>query len=167
MEHVKHHYDRTNLAPKYWVTWQRDLTRLMEEFHEQGLVHGDLRDANFIVPTARPNKIMLIDFDWGGEAGKVHFPTWLLNEELMNGRMESLVITKEHDIRVLTAALKKLEPVDNVTPPPNPKRKAPPSDNLYVEMPRKGPRWSTVAGPSRAGTSTSSPRSYKPYPPLA
>ena len=120
MEHVKHNYDRTSLALKYWATWERDLTRLMQEFHEQGFVHGDLRDANFIVPTARPNKIMLIDFDWGGEAGKVHFPTWLLDEELMNGRMESLVITKEHDIRVLTAALKKLRPVDNVIPPPNP-----------------------------------------------
>jgi len=74
-------------------------------------VHGDLRGANFIIPTNKPETIMLIDFDWGGEAGNVSFPTWLLNDELTDRKiMTSLVITKEHDVRVLTAALERLRP---------------------------------------------------------
>ncbi|KAH9991295.1 hypothetical protein BJV77DRAFT_1068425 [Russula vinacea] len=90
MELVKHDgYNRIQFAPKHWAKWNQDLTRLVQDFHEAGLVHGDLRAANFIVPTDRPETIMLIDFDWGGEVGKVSFPTSLLNDELMDERMKN------------------------------------------------------------------------------
>jgi len=111
MEDVKPELNYAEYAPRYWAKWYEDLTSLMGGFHEENLVHGDLRTNNIIVPANDPENIMLIDFDWGGEAGRVSFPTWSINEELFVGdRLESLVITKEHDVRVLNAALDYLRP---------------------------------------------------------
>lgn len=47
----------------------------MGEFHGNGLVHGDLRDVNLIIPAGKPGRIMLIDYDWGGKHGDVSFST--------------------------------------------------------------------------------------------
>jgi hypothetical protein len=78
--------------------WVTELELLMERFHEQGLVHGDLRDANII---CKEDSMMLIDFDWGGEDGKVSYPTLDLDDDLLQGRdSDSLVIRKEDDRRV-------------------------------------------------------------------
>lgn len=111
MEDVKPELDYAEYAPQYWAKWNEDLTGLVAGFHEENLVHGDLRTTNIIVPANDPENIMLVDFDWGGEAGKASFPTWSINEELFVGdRLESLVITKEHDVRVLNAALEYLRP---------------------------------------------------------
>jgi hypothetical protein len=30
-------------------------------------VYGDLRDANFVILAEEPERIMLIDYGWGGE----------------------------------------------------------------------------------------------------
>jgi hypothetical protein len=68
-------------------------------------VHDDLRKTNFIVLTNMPETIMLIDIDWGGEAGRVSFPT-LTDEK----RIKSLV-NREYDIRDFTAALEGQRPV--------------------------------------------------------
>lgn len=68
----------------------------MENFLREGFVHGDLREASFIVPAKEPERILLIDFDQGGEPGEVvSFPTRLLHEDLTDGKaMKSLMITK-------------------------------------------------------------------------
>ena len=121
MEFIKHDQDNhIKYAPKHWAKWEQDLTQLVQDFHEAGaagLVHGDLRAANFIVPTDRPQDILLIDFDWGGEAGKARFPTWVLAEELVDETRENLLITKDHDLRVLTAALGRLRPITGMDIP--------------------------------------------------
>jgi len=96
-------------AFKHWAKWSNDLKVLVKDFHDKGWVHGNLQDANFIVPVKEPEKIMLVDFDWGGESGKASYPTWMLDENLIYGMTtESLQITKENDARVLTAALEML-----------------------------------------------------------
>ena len=43
--------------------WMSDLQNLIESFHANGLVHGDLREANML---CEEEKVMLlvIDFDW-------------------------------------------------------------------------------------------------------
>ena len=111
MENVKHERNYAEYAPRYWEKWSQDLTDLVRGFHNEDLVHGDLRATNLIVPTNDLENIMLVDFDWGGIAERVSFPTWSINEELFDGdTLESLVITKEHDVRVLTAALERLRP---------------------------------------------------------
>lgn len=53
---------------------------------------------------------MLIDFDWGGKAGEVLFPTSRLNPELYCGRSRAdLKLTKEDDKRVLGATFAKYQ----------------------------------------------------------
>jgi len=104
---------------KHWPRWNHDLTRLVELFHDEELVHhdGDLREANFVSPLKEPEKVMLVDFDWGGESGKVSYPTWMLNPFLIEGMpTKSLRITKQNDIRVLEAAMQRLRYLGN---PPN------------------------------------------------
>jgi len=110
MEHIEGGAEKSSEhAFKHWAKWNDDLKMLVKDFHDKGWVHGNLREANFIVPTKEPDKIMLVDFDWGGEPGNVFYPRWMLDENLIYGMTtESYQITKENDVRVLTAALESL-----------------------------------------------------------
>ena len=86
--------------------WTKELQCLITNFHLEGLVHGDLRDANIL---CKEEYVMLLDFDWGGKDGEVFYPTENLNNELQEGRVsDDLRITKEDDRRVLGKTLAKL-----------------------------------------------------------
>ena len=86
--------------------WTEELKHLVGSFHAIDLVHDDLRDANII---CKGEKVMLIDFDWGGKVGEVFYPTLDLNPELLEGRTsDGFGITKDDDVRVLTMTLGKL-----------------------------------------------------------
>ncbi|KAF8804084.1 hypothetical protein BYT27DRAFT_7108055, partial [Phlegmacium glaucopus] len=86
--------------------WTRELLQLVKDFHAEGLVHGDLRDVNIIF---NDHRVMLLDFDWGGQDGQVFYPTPNLNSELLEGRSSNnLKITKEDDNRTLKKTLGKL-----------------------------------------------------------
>ncbi|KAF8339189.1 uncharacterized protein EI90DRAFT_2908180 [Cantharellus anzutake] len=87
--------------------WIADLQALMQAFHDDGLVHGDLREPNILCDG---EKLMLIDFDWGGKLGQACYPDAPLCSELTDGRTHTdLMITKDDDVRVLQNTLKKLE----------------------------------------------------------
>ncbi|KAF8262332.1 hypothetical protein EI94DRAFT_1743905 [Lactarius quietus] len=109
---IKQQETNTELhAPIHLQTWSEDLKSLVNAFHKKGWVHGDLRDANLIVSDEEPARVMLVDFDWGGNVndGPVYYPTALVNEELMKpGSPGDLCITKEHDDSVLAFTLDKL-----------------------------------------------------------
>ena len=75
------------------------------KLHDAGFVHGDLRAPNFIVDGDR---LLLVDFDWGGKDGEVEYPTRYLNPELLTGRdRDDLKIRKEDDLRMLRYTLDK------------------------------------------------------------
>lgn len=79
--------------------WYDELSTLMEAFHDAGYLHGDLRDPNILCDGDR---MVLIDFDWGGVAGEAKYPSTRLNEDLTEGReSQSLLISREDDVRVL------------------------------------------------------------------
>ncbi|KAI9448414.1 hypothetical protein H4582DRAFT_1802901, partial [Lactarius indigo] len=83
--------------------WAHDLTTLVRSFHNQGLVHGDLRQPNMI---CRGERIMLIDFDWGGRLGEASYPHAQLNPQLTTGRQSvDEEITKDDDNRILQQTL--------------------------------------------------------------
>jgi RIO1 family len=87
--------------------WIDDLQKLMQSFHDHGLVHGDLREPNILCDR---EKVVLIDFDWGGNVGEVSYPTARLCPELMDGRHGTdPKITKVDDRRVLENTLKGLK----------------------------------------------------------
>ncbi|KAJ2932852.1 hypothetical protein H1R20_g4247, partial [Candolleomyces eurysporus] len=84
------------------------LTELVNGFHEEGLVHGDLRDVNIL--SAGDHQFWLIDFDWGGKDEEVEYPTSNLNLELTIGRTcDDWKIRRQDDIRILRNTLDKLK----------------------------------------------------------
>jgi len=90
-----------------WPHWYKELQEVLTIFHGENLVHGDLRDTNIIVEN--DERVLLVDFDWGGRAGETVYPRWSLHPELKNGRtFNDLKIRKEDDERILAYAFSKL-----------------------------------------------------------
>ncbi|KAI9438221.1 hypothetical protein H4582DRAFT_2076825 [Lactarius indigo] len=88
-------YER--LPGGWFAVAMEELVNLVESFHAENLVHGDLRDANII---CRGDSMMLIDFDWGGKVGEASYPTLALNPELLDGRVtDDLMISISDDAR--------------------------------------------------------------------
>ena len=56
---------------EHGMTWMNKMEEIVKAFHEHGYVHGDLRVPNFIVDN---EKLLLIDFNWGGKEGEAKFP---------------------------------------------------------------------------------------------
>jgi len=84
--------------------WHRDMEELMRRFHREGYVHGDLRAPNIL---CKDDKVMLVDFDWGGKVGEVSYPGTIefLSPDLTVGREgKGMVITQADDERVLRNA---------------------------------------------------------------
>jgi hypothetical protein len=77
--------------------WIQEMKTIVTELHNNGYVHGDLRLPNFIVDGKR---LLLVEFDWGGECDKATFPDARLHPILRSNRQERL-ITKGHDKKVL------------------------------------------------------------------
>jgi serine/threonine protein kinase len=61
------------------------LFKIIKLMHERQFVHGDLRSPNLMIkvtgtaPEIAPDdsqlpQIMVVDFDWAGRAGQVHYP---------------------------------------------------------------------------------------------
>ena len=95
-----------NGVSKHFERWKTDLQELVAKFHNEGFVHGDLRDANIL--SGDDGCVKLVDFDWGGRDGEVSYPTPRLNRELVDGRSsEGLRITKADDLRILGITLAK------------------------------------------------------------
>lgn len=91
--------------------WREDIEALVDDFHQEGLVHGDLRFANFIfTANESPQRMLLIDFDWGGKEGEVTFPDEELIEELgvSSRQLRGRKITREHDRRCISKVLQAL-----------------------------------------------------------
>jgi len=92
---------------EHFERWKTDLQELVAKFHNEGFVHGDLRDANIL--SGDDGGLKLVDFDWGGRDGEVLYPTPRLNPELVDGRSsEDLRITKADDLRILGNTLAKM-----------------------------------------------------------
>lgn len=85
--------------------WIKELQDLAMSFHSAGFVHGDLRDPNII---CNGDRVLLIDFDWGGKAGQASYPSDIhnLNPELLSGRSSvDTTITVSDDERVLKSTI--------------------------------------------------------------
>ena len=86
---------------------EKQLKALVTSFHDEGLVHGDLRSPNIV---CNDQGVVVIDFDWGGKLGEASYPISQLNPDLTTGRDSTdLKITKDDDMRVLNKTLKYLE----------------------------------------------------------
>lgn len=73
----------------------------LTKLHKMGLVFGDLRGPN-IMFQRNTNRVLLIDFDWSGQAGVVHYPRHLSKQvKWPEGVDDGKEITMEHDLAML------------------------------------------------------------------
>jgi serine/threonine protein kinase len=83
------------------ATVRSELDRALRLLHENGLVFGDLRAPNVMI-TKQKEQVMLIDFDWAGEAGQVQYPHLLSSVIEWPQDVQALdPIKKEHDLEML------------------------------------------------------------------
>jgi hypothetical protein len=66
--------------------WRNDMDKIVGAIHTKGYVHGDLRPPNFIVDG---DKLLLVDFDFGGKEMEVTFPDASLHPILRKNRSET------------------------------------------------------------------------------
>ncbi|KAG2086816.1 uncharacterized protein F5147DRAFT_791669 [Suillus discolor] len=79
------------------------ITSLIRELHDHndGYVHGDLQDTNFVV---RDDKhFMLLNFDWAGPIRKTHYPMYVNRKDIRrpDGASDGQKIVAEHDLDML------------------------------------------------------------------
>jgi hypothetical protein len=77
--------------------------------HQQGYVHGDVRDTNLMVRKDGKPGFMLFDFDWAGEIGNVRYPINVNRGpglERPDGAYDGALIAAEHDIEMLNIMFK-------------------------------------------------------------
>lgn len=77
------------------------ITSLIRELHNAGYVHGDLRDANFVVGDNK--HFMLLDFDWAGLMQTTYYPMYVNRQDIRrpDGASDGEKIVAEHDLDML------------------------------------------------------------------
>ena len=100
--------DESPSLVEHGETWLKKMDEIVSTLHEHGYVHGDLRVPNFIVDEER---LLLVDFDWGGKEGQATFPDTDLVPVLRANR-DVRLIGKENDRNVV--AFTKLEIVQKI-----------------------------------------------------
>jgi serine/threonine protein kinase len=81
-----------------------DIFGFLNSLHQEGYVHGDVRDTNIMVRTDGSQGFKLVDFDWSGRIGKVRYPMNVYQgERLWRPReaMDGQLIKADHDIKML------------------------------------------------------------------
>ena len=73
------------------------------------MVHGDLRDINFLVSKDATFQLKLIDFDWAGEVRAVRYPINVNHEEIRRpaSALNGELITIEHDDEMVDCIFKR------------------------------------------------------------
>jgi len=73
----------------------------IDSLHKHGMVHGDISGSNIMVKTDGGSEFMLVDHDWAGPVGQVHYPRFL-NTDPDLGRSAGIdafmAILPSHDI---------------------------------------------------------------------
>ena len=77
------------------------IRKFLEELHQAGFVHGDIRNTNIMVKkSGLDGSFYLVDFDWSGRIDEVRYPIGI-NVTSVNrpdGVVGGELITAQHDI---------------------------------------------------------------------
>lgn len=80
------------------------MKKALENLHQEGLVHGDIRDANVMVENEGQSGFMFLDFDWSGRINEVEYPPNVNMASEMNRPTDvggGKKIWAEHDMHML------------------------------------------------------------------
>ncbi|KAL4062723.1 hypothetical protein V8B97DRAFT_2026677 [Scleroderma yunnanense] len=77
------------------------VTAFIGDFHNEGYVHGDLRDVNLVVKD--DGQFMLLDFDWAGKLHETYYPSNVNREgaHRPSGARDGMEILQDHDLEML------------------------------------------------------------------
>jgi serine/threonine protein kinase len=101
--------DEFSLVDRPSASLYEPIKKKVVALHQQGYVHGDLRDTNLMVRKNGATEMMLFDFDWAGEIGKVRYPINVNrgpNLTRPGGAYDGELITADHDMEMLDIMFK-------------------------------------------------------------
>lgn len=103
LEAETYEHPEVPLSASESVQLRERIDKAMNKLHEGGFVHGDLRSVNLMVRKGEiePEQglgVMILDFDWAGEEGKVCYPP-NVNTEFFRpeGVQDNAPIKRMHD----------------------------------------------------------------------
>ncbi|KAG2125665.1 hypothetical protein DEU56DRAFT_715527, partial [Suillus clintonianus] len=76
----------------------------LQSLHQEGYVHGDIRDMNVMVKRDRSTGFKLVDFDWSGKIGEIRYPMNVYRGGRLwrpDGADDGQLILAEHDVQML------------------------------------------------------------------
>jgi len=88
-----------------YAVLKENIQRFLEEMHQAGWVHGDLRASNVMVKkSGLDGSFLLIDFDWSGKNQEVVYPSFVNRTEVRrpDGVDDGESILSRHDIEMLS-----------------------------------------------------------------
>jgi len=103
MEMISQEYRCLGRRPTARYTHFEDVRAKLSLLHQEGYVHGDLRDTNIMVKANGDQGFKLVDFDWSGIVDEVRYPMNVNRESLWrpDGADDGQLIKTEHDIAML------------------------------------------------------------------
>jgi serine/threonine protein kinase len=105
MEDLNDYFDLFGslLAPDRVDAVKGRLGEVLGQMHQQGFVHGDVRNVNVMVTKDPTPAVMLVDFDWAGRIGEARYPMNVNREDVYRpeGAVDNELILAEHDMSML------------------------------------------------------------------
>ncbi|KAF8623880.1 hypothetical protein AX15_006152 [Amanita polypyramis BW_CC] len=105
MEDLNDYFDlfRSSLAPDRMDAVKERLNDVLGRMHQQGFVHGDIRNVNVMIKDGPILVVMLVDFDWAGRIGEARYPMNVNREDVYRpaGAVDNELILAEHDMSML------------------------------------------------------------------
>jgi serine/threonine protein kinase len=105
MEDLNDYFDlfRSSLAPGRMDAVKERLNDVLGQMHQQGFVHGDIRNVNVMITNDPILAVMLVDFDWAGRIGEARYPMNVNREYVYRpeGAVDNELILAEHDMSML------------------------------------------------------------------
>lgn len=105
MEDLSDYFDLfgSSLAPDRVDAVKERLDEVLGQMHQQGFVHGDVRNVNVMVTNGPTPAVMLVDFDWAGRIGEARYPMNVNREDVYRpeGAVDNELILAEHDMSML------------------------------------------------------------------
>lgn len=95
--------DEIKITRKHVESLMSNISKL----HQSGYGHGDLRVTNIFVSKSDPERHMIVDFDWAGTLGVVHYPMNVNRAEIWrpDGVIDEDLIQAQHDLSMLEQML--------------------------------------------------------------
>ncbi|EPQ56756.1 hypothetical protein GLOTRDRAFT_128693 [Gloeophyllum trabeum ATCC 11539] len=96
---------------------EEPVREVVDKLHNDGFVHGDVRDVNILVRNAASDgqpRILLVDWDWAGREGEVRYPRNISPDiPRHQDAVAGAIIKRSHDVKMVDDLFPKTHPQDS------------------------------------------------------